>query len=853
MATKDDLAELYLEKQKHLDELSKDVYLNNLFAFNKDVLKVEKGTDEKGDPKAKLNVHHKELCDVIQHGKNKQKLILMPRGHLKSTLVTVGYSLQRIAKNPGIRILIGNATSSMAEAFLGQIKNHLKFNKDFIRLFGDMAEDAEVWSNNMINLKTDEESYQSKEATATAYGIGGNLVSQHYDCLHPNTKVLTSNGYEKAKNIQVSNRVLTRSGKFYPVEKVIEKKSDKSLVSVLPQYQPEPSIFTRDHRVYVWRDDGFQWVEVGNLRNDDMLAIPLPKARNRQISKVNNRLNKLMAQDDIWRLIGYWLAEGCHTPNGGQIRMTFSDQEIEYVKDIEKIVKKHLGKNISYRKTKNSTYIICFSDDDFKTIVNKFGTKSYTKHLPPYFMNNSASKQRQLLIGYYRGDGSCSGNAIQITSTSLDLLTGIQMILAKLGIPAGIHQAKRAGKSMVVGNMCDTRDSWQLQTTHPLAKLLFNEKSEFPVRQSRSFFTGKYWVVPIRKIEKLPSTEKVYDIQVKTDHSFYCPGIIAHNCIILDDLHNRDNIGTKDQIEKVKLKFKDVLDLLEPSGELIIIGTRWHYDDLYGWLMEEDNPISRKLDVYRRQAVTDGKIVEKPNGGYEIYEGDILWPEKYSREHLNDLLDSKGLYEFNCQYQNRPIDDKNAVFQRKWFKEYEPTELKDRQMMKFTAIDPAISLKERADYTAIVTVGVDVHENIYILDIRRGHFSEDRIADELFLVNRKYRPVSITIETVAFQKALQHFLEREMRTRGEHLPLKEVVPDSSENKEKRIRSLQPYYMRGSIYHYKNVPYMDYLTDELIRFPKGKNDDIIDALAYAVAESFPPKKRYREERSHRYLY
>lgn len=501
---KDELVKLYVEKTKTIEELSKQAYLYNLFAFNQDILHVEDG-GEGGGKRVPLKDFHKDLCHFIETNTHRKKLALMPRGHLKTTVITVGYCLQRIARDPKVRILIANATGTMAEAMLSQIKKHLQYNDTFKQYFGDLVTNAPVWRDNMITLPTGEGSYQSKEATVTAYGLGGSLVSQHYDM------------------------------------------------------------------------------------------------------------------------------------------------------------------------------------------------------------------------------------------------------------------------------------------------------------------------------------------------------------IIIDDAHNRENVNTKDQIEKVKQSYRDLLDLLEPGGQLIIIGTRWHDDDLYGEVMDKNNPQAAEFDVFLRQAVTNIKLGREANGHYKIESGDVLWPEKYSLKALSILLNEKGLYEFSNQYQNVVTDDENAVFHKSWFREYDPTDSKDRKMTRFTAIDPAISLKERADFTAIVTIGMDVLGKLYVLEVKRGHYTEDQMIEELFLTNEIYHPISICIETVAFQKTLQHYIMKEIKRRGRTLPLNEVLPESDESKEKRIRLLQPMYMRGDILHSNSVANIEYLEDELLRFPKGKNDDVIDALAYAVRASFPPKAKEKSEKSRAFLY
>jgi predicted phage terminase large subunit-like protein len=326
-----------------------------------------------------------------------------------------------------------------------------------------------------------------------------------------------------------------------------------------------------------------------------------------------------------------------------------------------------------------------------------------------------------------------------------------------------------------------------------------------------------------------------------------------YDVIIVDDAHNRENINTKDQIEKVKQSYRDLLDLLEPGGQLIIIGTKWHDDDLYGTVMDKNNPESREFDVFIRRAITNMKTEREADGHFKVVDGTVLWPEKYNHKTLSALLNEKGIYEFSCQYQNLAIDDDNAVFHKSWFKEYDPTDLKDRKMTRFTAIDPAISLKQRADFTAIVTIGVDVLGKIYVLEVKRGHYTEDQMIEELFLTNERFHPLNISIETVAFQKTLQHYIQKEIKRRGRSLPLNEVLPETSESKEKRIRLLQPMYMRNDIFHSQSVADIEYLEDELLRFPRGKHDDLIDALSYAVRASFPPRAKEKGDTSRAFLY
>src|SRR6185369_3285834 len=107
-----------------------------------------------------------------------------------------------------------------------------------------------------------------------------------------------------------------------------------------------------------------------------------------------------------------------------------------------------------------------------------------------------------------------------------------------------------------------------------------------------------------------------------------------YDLIIFDDPVSRDNVGTMDQIEKVIIRYKDSLDLLEPHGKLILMGTRWHDSDLYGWILDPEN---RALENYLT-------MIKRAYEG-NIMTGDDftpLWPGKYNLKNLRTILKEEG-------------------------------------------------------------------------------------------------------------------------------------------------------------------------------------------------------------------
>src|SRR3990167_340850 len=297
-----------------------------------------------------------------------------------------------------------------------------------------------------------------------------------------------------------------------------------------------------------------------------------------------------------------------------------------------------------------------------------------------------------------------------------------------------------------------------------------------------------------------------------------------YDLIIFDDVVNEDNIGTSEQIQKVIKRYNNSLDLLEPNGQIIVIGTRWHDSDLYGWLLDSSNEVSRQYDTTVQEA----------------YKGDLatgsdfslLWPDKFTREELLKRQHSQGWSHFSAQYLNNPVPEEDATFKRTWFQYYEPEDLKGKLLTKFIAIDPAISEAKYADYTAMVVVGVDQWGFINILDITRSRLNPNAIIEEIFRLVNRWQLKSVAIETVAYQKTLAYTLREQSRLRNIYFHVEELQPNNR-SKDERIKGLQPLYENGKMIHNSHLPNNYFLEDELTRYPRGKHDDVIDALSYLL--------------------
>lgn len=326
--------------------------------------------------------------------------------------------------------------------------------------------------------------------------------------------------------------------------------------------------------------------------------------------------------------------------------------------------------------------------------------------------------------------------------------------------------------------------------------------------------------------------------------------------LILDDLMNRDYAKSEELTSNVILRYKDYLDLLEPGGQLIVIGTRWNDRDLYEWILNPQNNVSQGFDTLIKPAFeTDFSLKEVffQDGGESLITNH-LWPNKFDFKELRDRYQAKGPYEFSSQYLNNPVPDETADFRKDWFHYIEEDDWKGRSTNRYMTIDPAISLKREADYTAIVIADVDFMGTIFIRHIEMVKVMPHELIDMIFRLAETYRPRQIGIELVAFQKVLQYSINEQMHQRNRPLPIVELkVQDRS--KDERIRALQPLYANGKIVHGKNVKNIGSLEDQLLRFPRGRHDDIADAFASMLDLIVPPRIFEEDEGrgQKRYLY
>lgn len=312
--------------------------------------------------------------------------------------------------------------------------------------------------------------------------------------------------------------------------------------------------------------------------------------------------------------------------------------------------------------------------------------------------------------------------------------------------------------------------------------------------------------------------------------------------IIMDDLVSEATVTTPDQRNKTKTHYRFSLSLLERNGLQVVIGTRYHMDDLYDELLQNTG-----FNCIVRPAIL-------PNGK-------CYFPTKYPKEVLEELKRDQGADIFNSQYMLDPTNSDDAVFRIGNINYYLDEEMalerdtgayrgKVQFQQVFVLTDLAITQGKRSDYTVIMILGITWDKKIYVIDYIRDKLTPSDILKSIFEMYdkaRKYGYVrGVGVETVAFQKVMMYLIKDEAKRRGISIPLIELK--ANKDKTLRINGLVPLVDSGDIYM---SPRHVELKNEMREFPFGKHDDMVDTLAYILQVMKPGNYARRAERRYEY--
>jgi hypothetical protein len=384
----------------------------------------------------------------------------------------------------------------------------------------------------------------------------------------------------------------------------------------------------------------------------------------------------------------------------------------------------------------------------------------------------------------------------------------------------------------------------------------------------------KYWPLLIHpeegKREKWTNTEIAVDHPLRKKEAVRDPTIFTGglttsltglhcDIAVLDDVVVQENAYTEDGRDKVKTQYSLLASIEGADALELVVGTRYHPKDLYNDLL-----------AARVETFDQGGDLETDTELYEIFErqvesngdgtGEFLWPRQQRSDgkwfgfDQNILAKKRSAYldrtQFRAQYYNDPNDVSSAAISPEYFQYYDRDKIRrdgnkwlvqGQVVNVYAAIDFAYSKRQKADYTAIVVIGIDPHHNTYLLEIDR--FKSNLISEyfsHILALHTKWDFRKLRCEVTAAQEIIvKDIKENYIRPHGLALAVEEYRPNRNQgSKEERLEAtLQPRYANRQMWHYRGGN-CQVLEEELI-LQNPPHDDVKDALASAIDIAVAP--------------
>lgn len=310
--------------------------------------------------------------------------------------------------------------------------------------------------------------------------------------------------------------------------------------------------------------------------------------------------------------------------------------------------------------------------------------------------------------------------------------------------------------------------------------------------------------------------------------------------MLLDDIVDQSTVNTQASRDKAWNWLGRQLSVLNPNSIMCVIGTRWHWDDVYSRIQKELRPWDPEKGK--------GWLVEKRK---VIEDGKLIFPTRFDKEELDEIKRIQGDYIFSCFYYNEPVGEGNNPFDLRrfhWVDYKRPDETEDaddRVQTPYTHIfiDPAASERDEACYSGIIIVDALHTRQVVVREAILEKMHPDVLVDKIFDLVDEHDPIRVGIEEEAFQKSLIFWTRREMLVRGKQFQVVPVRMPRNITKFARLTALQPFIHNGDILFQRDMPGKAGLLEEFETYPKGPHTDLMCALAMLpFCVIYPPKRK-----------
>lgn len=459
------------------------------------------------------------------------------------------------------------------------------------------------------------------------------------------------------EDVAVGDEVKTHAGRYRKVLETMAFGYDGDMYSFKVHQSDSELRCTEDHNLYVFRRTGgttyldgalpegeYKWVSASEVRIGDYLVMPVGKSvedverivAKRDVewvqgsyktktgkvvpptkSKRSMRL-EIKANADFFRFVGYHLSDGA--ASGNRTSICFGAHEVEYVDDVKRICRECLGIEAKARREgrRNMWVVDVNSAPLAQWLRDEFLCGAHSKRIPLWVQELPIEKQRQLLVGFFRGDGCNGKNEIVMNSVSRDLVNGLAAISIRCGYEVCVKWPRNC---MFERFVADNEKASIVQTSLGAVRYsgasacsfrddngIRHEREKRPYsRVSLGFLSGDYMHFAVKSVSVERFEGAVYNLEVDEDHSYLADGFASHNCLEVYARYPTAGAHLECKNKDVKDFFEQIFfEDLDYENFLIDVGREyWQYGEVFANGVWDDS-----LGIWTGEELLDPRQME---------------------------------------------------------------------------------------------------------------------------------------------------------------------------------------------------------------------------------------------------
>lgn len=354
------------------------------------------------------------------------------------------------------------------------------------------------------------------------------LLMGGFPCFPEGTMVMTIDGHKDIKDIKIGDLVLTHTGKYQKVLSTGTKLAPTRLISGMghlpiectdnhPFYARKLSkIWDNNNRCYKRVLGNPEWVEAKDLTPSHMIGSVRPDEYEKTLTQKSSQ---------YWYFMGRFVGDGWtykvrrkNRKNSYQYRVFICCSHDEF----DELKTCFDGMNMKYSYVKErTTYKFYICSQELVEFCELMGKGATNKKVHPELWKENIDNKKSFLDGYIDADGHKSGTNIKFTTTSQELIIGIQQLVMEVyGRHITISKCTPSDKKVIEHRIVNQKPYYVGTFS------VHHKKKEEAYYDEHNYV----WVKGCKENISTDEWKKVYNIEVAIDNTYTANNIVVHNC-----------------------------------------------------------------------------------------------------------------------------------------------------------------------------------------------------------------------------------------------------------------------------------------------------------------------------------